>query len=146
MNNEIIVEQSEVEFVADNKNTAESSCPQGSSDDSTTYGNFANADELYRGYKNLHAEFTRKSQELKRLETDIGNSTSASVASEEVVEETKVEKTSDDIIREYLFGVKKGKVPPVVIGATQASIPITSGVKTLRDADKLAKDFFNSRR
>lgn|GEM_PF-1762084 len=153
------VEQSEEVNQTDNQECVQNLGPMELVEDSTEqYGNFVNAEELHKAYKNLHAEFTRKSQELKRLETlneshesTKADTTPASIANNENVETIQVEsmpptpKSTDDIIREYLFGVKQRKVPPVIMGSTNNMTSSSGGIRNLRDAEKLARDFFNSK-
>ena len=125
-----IVEQLE-EVKMDNA-SVQTSHPDWLADDSADLGaNFANAGELLKSYKSLHAEFTRKSQELSDLKkiTAQGN---ASVADEKPTPlmQQKVDKVQSPI-----------HLPPVI--GMSAHVPRTiGGVKTLRDSDMLAKQFF----
>ncbi|MCL2755923.1 MAG: hypothetical protein FWE45_02610 [Firmicutes bacterium] len=145
-----VVEQSDVEFKMDNGDGLENPCPSVQDEDSTNiYGNFANADELFKAYRNLHAEFTRKSQELRKLETvndkseTIMDTTKTCDVNDEKVENPLiVTRSVDDVIRDYLFGIKQGKVPPIVIGTATNATTSVDGIRTMTESDKLAKTFF----
>lgn len=114
------------------------------STDSTTLGDFANPDELYKSYKNLQAEFTRKSQELAQLKLQNDNKASMADSLEVDSADLKVveTRTEDDIVREYLFGVARKNHSPIVIGQATTTPQFIETKKSIADANAVARKFF----
>lgn len=120
-------------------------------DEGKSYGRFKDADALYNSYLRLEAEFTRRSQQLKRLKSicaehgfdgegqplknpteanenvadspEVDGASPKTVTREKTEKEEKAERAEsaasfsvpddvrDKIIKEYLDGVTKGRVP-----------------------------------
>ena len=117
--------------------------------DSTSYGNFTSADDLLKAYKNLQAEFTRKSQEIAEIKKDM-----ASVVGEKTLdagdeangdEKKAKEVVRDQILAEYLGNVAKRNVPPTVIGQGAFVATQIDGKPTMNYANDKAKKFFGGR-
>ncbi|MDR1917542.1 MAG: hypothetical protein LBQ05_00985, partial [Christensenellaceae bacterium] len=84
-------------------------------------------DALQKSYKELQAEFTKKSQVLKELETKLN-----SVPKRE------------DIIREYLISLKSGEQPEVITSSSSAfDLAKEKKPTDINQADGLARKYFS---
>jgi len=153
MKNEEILEQPE---------DASADAADKQTEDSNTLAPFEDTEQLLKAYKELQADYTRKSQLL--LEYQQGN---ASVAVNEVpvVDPTPSNHpvtadavpplhaggelaglSRDEVIREYLTSVATKQTAPAVITASNDfytggnSLP-----KSLRDVEKVAEEFFRTK-
>lgn len=111
-------------------------------------GKFKDVKTLIEAYTGLEAEFTRRSQRLKELEErnkeralPDGDKAAPSAPKEN---NTAVDDTvRDAIIAEYLKSVAVNKAAPVILGGAPVSAP-ASGPKTVKEAGKLASEFFGN--
>ncbi|MCL2569797.1 MAG: hypothetical protein FWE16_01150 [Firmicutes bacterium] len=152
-----IVEQSVVDNETENKESMEDPCPNILVNDSTKsgeseyLGTFKNSTQLFLAYENLRKEFTRKSQELASLkksieETVADNAGAAQTMVEQATSVESKEKSPEQIIREYLMGVKTRATPPVILGTSvEAKTTLTDGKKDIHEANKAAQTFFQTR-
>jgi len=119
--NEINLEQpNEAPVIADNAE----------SDSKKVYGNFENVDALCKAYESLRSEYTRKSQELAKLE-------------KEKPTQLMQEAERDRIIEEYVLSIARGEAAPKVIaGVSSVPYKIKSEPRSLREAGQIAADYF----
>ena len=98
-------------------------------------GTFQNSEELLKAYKNLFADYTRKSQELSTLRKRSGQD--ASDARQESIEPA-------------IQALEKPETPPISIPAIMgagAQAPSKLGnTRSLRESDNLAKSFFTTKK
>ena len=110
--------------------------------DGSNLGKFASVEGLLKSYESLQSEFTRKSQILAELQQS-----NASVA---VMEKADVEKSApisrEEIIRDYLTSVAAKQTAPAVITASNDfAFGATTEPKSIRDAAKVAEQFFGGK-
>lgn len=110
---------------------------------------FKDVKTLLKAYRDLEAEFTRRSQRLKELEC--GNKVSAPLDAEE----KKPSRNSEELIRnalsdrevcdavigEYLKSISQAGAVPLTAGGGGISAPRTAPA-TVKEAGKLAMEFF----
>ena len=113
-------------------------------------GKFKSVDALLGAYRELEAEFTRRSQRLKELEA--GNKVSPDggepsqtpglpppcaqdAAGKEITEDIK-----RAVIEDYLRDVSAGKSVPLIVGGLCAPAPKNTP-KTIKEAGALARQF-----
>lgn len=124
------------------------------------YGKFKSPDALYSAYVNLEADYTRKSQSLKKLkEFCLGRGIDPENLSDAEPEQTENfaeggqdvrekaendtsdniidDETRESIIKEYLEGIVKRKIPLIKGGGTGVTAE-KSSPKTIKEAGKLA--------
>ena len=141
-----IVEQLELQ-PEDNLETS----PEVVTEDSTreedaTHGNFGSTEELYRSYRVLHSEFTRKSQELAALK----KSMEAPEAPKTEVVTQPLPQTGEDkqkVIYDYLVSLASQQTAPAVItSGGQAQLRKIDAPKSMLDAQADAKHYFETHR
>ena len=113
-------------------------------------GKFKDVQSLLSAYGALEAEFTKRCQKIKQLESELGVSSEKTkivpeeteVAREQPREITKEEK--EKILKEYLTSVLGRKQTAIVMdgGGVGVKTPKTRP-KTLSEAGALAKELFN---
>ena len=111
----------------------------------TAYGKFADAQALYSAYLALEAEFTRRSQRLKELEsgnkaqTDDAPSRTGetSVSAQPLTEEVR-----RAVIEDYLKTVAAGKGAPILTGGVGCAAP-KSTPRSVSEAGRLVRQFLN---
>lgn len=124
------------------------------------YGKFKSPDALYASYIELEAEFTKKSQQLKKLKdlcaqngincgereavkpekTD--NCAESEVKEEKASSRTEeVEQSREEIIREYLESLVKNKIPLMTGGGFNVSAQ-KQKPKTVSEAGGMALKYF----
>jgi hypothetical protein len=147
--------------------TDNSECPPVAADGSKSvdaprtenYGKFANIEELLSSYRNLEAEFTRKSQLLSQIQqgkvsvtdsekpvtTAAKETTPETAAAKSVVSVTN-EADRDEIIKEYLTSVAaKQHAPAVITTSNEFVFGVKTQVKSLREVSALAENFFKNK-
>ena len=111
-------------------------------------GKFGSVSALLAAYRNLEAEFTRRSQRLKELEEgnkargvpDGGAPSRESVNVGKEAATTVDESVKNAIIEEYLKTVAGGKSVPLIVGGVSSAAP-RSAPKTVKEAGALAEKF-----
>ncbi len=114
-------------------------------EDTVSYGKFKSAEALLAAYNSLQAEFTKRCQRIKELESTANKESSLA--------ENKVPTTSaqgitpeekEEIVRDYLIKLERGKSSAIVMGAEGLGLK-TPSVKptTIAEAGKLAMDILN---
>ena len=116
----------------------------------TELGKFESVSALLAAYKNLEAEFTRRSQRLKELEE--GNKAheepERGVPSRESYDgvntvEKLDESVKNAVIEEYLKTVASGKSVPLIVGGVSSAAP-RFAPKTVKEAGALAEKFLKN--
>ncbi len=101
-------------------------------------GKFNNAEELYKAYGALQAEFTKRCQRVAELEAQIKRET----AKIEMASPNAKELDKEKILREYLMDLEKGKSQAIVIEAEGVGVKTPKAKPTtVSEAGKLAKEF-----
>lgn len=112
-------------------------------------GKFKDVQTLLKAYSDLEAEFTRRSQRLKELEK--GNKTETLSDEKEIPPSQNEDKLKelalsdptirDAVIGEYLKSISESRSPVLVQNGEGIAAP-KAGPKTVRDAGRLAAEFF----
>lgn len=123
----------------------------------TDLGKFKDVKALLKAYENLEAEFTRRSQRLKDLESSQAKEAPAVEAVtapapsqaptpsdrtaflDDAVKDEEVRKR---IISGYLTSLKGGKSVPLMTGGVQ-TVTERKKLSSVREASRLAKNFLN---
>ena len=113
----------------------------------TELGKFESVSALLAAYKNLEAEFTRRSQRLKELEDgnkaheepERGAPSRESYDGVNTVEKLD-ESVKNAVIEEYLKTVASGKSVPLIVGGVSSAAP-RFAPKTVKEAGALAEKF-----
>lgn len=114
----------------------------------TGLGKFKDVKTLIKAYSELEAEFTRRSQRLKELES--GNKTealpdgekaSSSTGGQEFLERAVSDaRVRDAVISDYLKSLQTNTAVPVTAGGGGVIAPRTAP-KTVKEAGRLAREF-----
>lgn len=128
--------------------TAETASAEIKKNAATDLGKFKSVDALLCAYRELEAEFTRRSQRLKELEggnkacLDGGEPSRAQVVPE--VEPSFDAVVADDVrravIEDYLKTVSEGKSIPLIVGGVSTPAPKNTP-KTVKEAGALVRGF-----
>ncbi len=117
---------------------------RGGKNESVSLGKFKDVNALLSAYNSLQAEFTKRCQRLKELEskTAVDKDTPTiplNPAPEEISDESK-----EKILKDYLKGVISLKPTAEILdGAGAGLVSPTSKPKNVSAAGKLAKELFN---
>lgn len=110
---------------------------------------FRDADALQKAYLSLQAEFTRRSQRLKELESEVRalsapDKDNAPAKTETEEERTPKARITDEekrsVIEEYLKSVAQNKGTPVILTGDGVAAPKPKP-RTVREAGALAERF-----
>lgn len=117
----------------------------------TDLGKFSSVEALLDAYKNLEAEFTRRSQRLKELEE--GNkavpvkgapSQGVTVQDNGLLQAALAdESVKNAVVGEYLKTVACGKGVPLIVGGVSSAAPVCAP-KTVKEAGALAERFLKN--
>ncbi len=138
---EIINEQAE----AITSHTAEAELGSGE-EGPASYGKFKSAEALLSAYNSLQAEFTKRCQRIKELESAVNKEKSLTV------DETPTQKAQgitpkdkEEILKDYLIDLERGKSSVIVMGSEGVGLK-TPSLKptTIAEAGKLAKEILNN--
>ena len=124
---------------------AEAGRKTGDDGTSVSYGKFKDAAALYKAYESLQAEFTKRCQRLKELETaSAADKAIAPTEGESAKLRGITDKEKEDILKDYLKSVLEAKTKAIVIdgAGTGVKTPPSRPV-TINEAGKLAKEFFD---
>mgnify|MGYP001778076045 CR=1 FL=1 len=116
-------------------------------------GKFKDVKALLDAYNSLEAEFTRRSQRLRELESNKAENPPAQAASGEPSAHTQNsaslyeaaagdEEVKTKIIADYLKSVSSAKGAPMVTGGIVVTSPKTRPA-SIKEAGRLAQEFFN---
>lgn len=115
------------------------------------FGKFKSLDALLGAYRELEAEFTRRSQRLKELEAGNKASPDGGAPSQapqdlpaprpqDAAERELTEDVKRAVIEEYLREVSSGKSVPLIVGGVSAPAPKNTP-RTVQEAGALARRF-----
>ena len=116
-------------------------------------GKFKDVDALLSAYNSLEAEFTKRCQKIKQLESAL-SSVDKQVPTEEVEEKVVTqpqkditEQEKEQILKEYLTGVMKKKQTAIVMDGegVGTKTPVTRP-KTITEAGNIARELFASKK
>jgi hypothetical protein len=160
---EQIMEQPEQEQPKlDNDDGRPTDSSDGSKNEESILNKFATPEALAEAYKNLHAEFTRKSQELgklvKTMQAEKQEKTGAVTNEIQQISPQPPNNNSDkgvqdtqgsreEVIREYLLSVATKQTAPAVIANPNTDFAFTniSQAKSMNAIDQIAKTFFETK-
>lgn len=130
------------------------------------YGKFKSLDALLQAYNSLEAEFTRRSQKLKELESKVENlqqateDTNASTSTVDLQNRAIVQTTQNtervamsskdmhdiitDVVQECLHKHLQQTAPPILRDTSGFAKAPSQKVATLEEAGKLAEEFFKN--
>ncbi len=136
-------EQTEV-----NSQPAEAEERLGEEKTEVSLGKFNDVQSLLSAYNSLEAEFTKRCQKIKELESAISKDDKAKAPSVERVEEedkpTEKSVTEEEILKGYIRSVLCKKQTALVMDGSGASVKApTERPKNLREASMLAQELFN---
>lgn len=145
LKNEIIDNTAEVENNEGAKTCATDTADAEKSSAVAAYGKFADAQALYSAYLELEAEFTRRSQRLKELES--GNKAQTDDAPSRTGETSEsaaplTEEVRRAVIEDYLKTVAAGKGAPILTGGVGCAAP-KSTPRSVSEAGRLVRQFLN---
>ncbi len=108
-------------------------------------GKFKSVQALMSAYLALEAEFTRRSQRLKELESKAAEAPSPGCLTEDKLLSAALGNpaVTDKVVGEYLKKVFSGKSVPVVMGGVSCAAP-RSAPKSVKEAGALAKNFLKN--
>ncbi len=106
------------------------------------YGKFKSAEALLAAYLNLEAEFTRRSQKLKELESKAEEAPSPKIPEgEELLNAVlRDEDVKNAVVGEYLKKISGLKSVPLLVGGAPCAAP-KNAPKSVKEAGALAKQF-----
>lgn len=106
------------------------------------YGKFKSAEALLSAYLNLEAEFTRRSQKLKELESKAAEAPSPKIPEGEELLSAALhdEKVKNAVVGEYLKTVLSQKSVPLLVSGAPCAAPKCEP-KSIKEAGALAKQF-----
>ena len=120
----------------------------GVAENKVSYGKFKDADALLKAYNSLEAEFTKRSQRLKELESavDLTDKQKITPTENTVISENQAPINNPnngvdekDIIEKYIKNLISSKPKAVVIKGGETAVTPIKKPLTIADAGKLAK-------
>ncbi len=122
----------------------------GTKQEQVSLGKFKNVEALLSAYNSLEAEFTKRCQKIKELESAINSSDKEISPTEKIDENSNAptknisEEEKNNILQEYLKGVLDKKQKPVLINGVGVGVktPI-SRPKTISQAGALAREILD---
>lgn len=127
--------------------TAEAERVTGGEKEGISLGNkFKDVNALLSAYNSLQAEFTKRCQRLKELETKMAGD-KTEVPSVEIKEEPNIKNITDEdknnVLREYLKSVVSSKGTAKLLDSVGVGVKTpTNKPKTIKEAGMLAKEIF----
>lgn len=110
-------------------------------------GKFKDVGALVNAYNSLQAEFTKRCQRLKELESKIENSEKTSASQQQTNDHAKPNTTfidKDEVLKEYLLEVLGKKPQAIVMNGTGVGVKApVNRPKTIEEAGRLAKNLLN---
>ena len=134
---EIINEQAE----ATTSHTAEAEKVTGE-ESSASYGKFKSAEALLSAYNSLQAEFTKRCQRIKELES-VANKEKTLAEDNAPTQSAQgtTQKNKEEILKDYLIEVERGKTSAIVMGSEGVGLKTPyAKPTTIAEAGKLAKE------
>lgn len=136
----------------ENKLTAEDTAEAEKTGAAAGLGKFQSVDALLNAYQALEAEFTRRSQRLKELESgnkaqrmpEEGAPSRDSIPQGDLLNAAlSDERVKEAVIGEYLKTVAANKSVPLIAGGIGSAAP-KSAPKSVKEAGALVKQFLNN--
>ena len=108
-------------------------------------GKFKSVEALLSAYLALEAEFTRRSQRLKELESKAAEAPSPECLDKEKLLSAALASSSvrEAVVGEYLKTVFSGKSVPLIVGGVSCAAP-QSSPKSVKEAGALAQQFLKN--
>ena len=145
LNNEVIENTAEAENNLNSDTCAADPAEAEENSATTAYGKFADAKALYSAYLALEAEFTRRSQRLKELESGNKVQSDDAPSPKEQASETGApisEEVRRAVIEDYLKAVAAGRGVPILTGGVGCAAPKNTP-RSVSEAGRLVRQFFN---
>lgn len=122
----------------------------GAKESSVSYGKFKDATALLNAYNSLEAEFTKRCQRVKELESALQSAEKEKTPTESQANtDTEKEitlKEKERILKEYLKSVLQSQPKSIVLdGAGVGVKTMVEKPKTISEAGKLAKDILTKK-
>ncbi len=132
------------EQILKDSQSAEAVGETGENPQTISLGKFKDVNALLGAYNSLQAEFTKRCQRLKELETKFSDDKTV-VPSDKNLQNTENAKDSDEIkekiLKEYLMSVISGKSGTRLLDSVGASVKTpTARPRTIKEAGMLAKE------
>ena len=145
--NNIPNEQTQVDAQAVN---TENQVNLGAKESSVSYGKFKDATALLNAYNSLEAEFTKRCQRVKELESALQSAEKEKTPTESQANtDTEKEitlKEKERILKEYLKSVLQSQPKSIVLdGAGVGVKTMVEKPKTISEAGQLAKDILTKK-
>lgn len=120
----------------------------GGKDEQISLGKFKDVNALLSAYNSLQAEFTKRCQRLKELESKTAVDKEVSPTKAENAEEKQpigiTEENRTEILKDYLKGVLSSKPQATVIDGTGSGLKTpTAKPSSIFEAGKLAREMFS---
>ena len=107
-----------------------------------SFGKFKSAEALLSAYNSLQAEFTKRCQRIKELESAANKEESLAVEKEPTTSAQGITpKEKEEILRDYLIEIERGKSKAIVMGKDGVGLKTPYAKPTTIDqAGQLAKE------
>ena len=122
----------------------------GAKESSVSYGKFKDATALLNAYNSLEAEFTKRCQRVKELESALQSAEKEKTPTESQANtDTEKEitlKEKERILKEYLKSVLQSQPKSIVLDSVGVGVKtMVEKPKTISEAGKLAKDILTKK-
>ena len=109
-----------------------------------SYGKFKSAEALLSAYNSLEAEFTKRCQRIKELETEKSKAFPENAVTNEA--QGISPKDKENILKDYLIEIERGKSQAIVMGGEGVEIrtPYSKPVN-FKQAGELAKEILDKK-
>ena len=117
---------------------------KGASRGEASFGKFKDADSLIKAYNSLTAEFTKRCQRIKELESIISDNSKKTSEDDKTKREGITEEEKEEILKGYLKEVLNSKTKAIVMDGKGVSLKTPPNKpKTIAEAGKLVKEIFS---
>ena len=114
-------------------------------DKKASFGKFKSADALLSAYNSLQTEFTKRCQRIKELEDKITKREVELTSSATTSVAGITQKEKEDILKDYLIEVVRGKSDAIVVDSVGTGIKTPYSKPTsIAEAGKLAKELIKN--
>ncbi len=109
-----------------------------------SFGKFKDADSLLKAYNSLTAEFTKRCQKIKELESKINENSVKPSEEEKTKQESITDEEKQEILKGYLKEVLNSKTKAIVMDGKGVSLKTPPNKpKTIEEAGKLVREIFS---
>ena len=116
----------------------------GATNGEASFGKFKDAESLVKAYNSLTAEFTKRCQKIKELESKLSENTEKTSVEDKTNREGITEEEKEEILKGYLKDVLNSKTKAIVMDGKGVSLKTPPNKpKTIAEAGKLVKEIFS---